>query len=76
MGIFDYPISVRLQLFSLLDSSCGDMTWMPTFLKERNDVEFTGFDIVPENIENHRNSFKDQNWKFEVCLNYFSGIKH
>eukprot|EP00092_Neocalanus_flemingeri_P008003 GFUD01008635.1.p1 GENE.GFUD01008635.1~~GFUD01008635.1.p1 ORF type:complete len:329 (+),score=89.43 GFUD01008635.1:265-1251(+) len=50
----------------ILDSSCGDMTWMPTFLRGRTDVIFTGFDIVPDNIENHRNKFKDENWNFEV----------
>jgi len=39
---------------------------MPTFLRGRIDVEFTGFDIVPANIENHRNTFKEENWNFEV----------
>eukprot|EP00092_Neocalanus_flemingeri_P055498 GFUD01065616.1.p1 GENE.GFUD01065616.1~~GFUD01065616.1.p1 ORF type:complete len:293 (-),score=77.32 GFUD01065616.1:35-913(-) len=51
---------------SLLDSSCGDMSWMPTFLENRTDVDFTGYDIVPANIENHKKNFADYNWKFEV----------
>jgi len=49
-----------------LDSSCGDMTWMPTFLANRTDVEFTGYDIVQANIEAHRKTFQHTNWKFEV----------
>jgi len=49
-----------------LDSSCGDMTWMPTFLSNRTDIEFTGYDIVEANIENHKKKFKNTDWKFEV----------
>jgi len=51
---------------SLLDSSCGDMTWMPTFLGNRSDIEFTGYDIVPANIENHKKRFNATTWNFEV----------
>jgi len=51
---------------SLLDSSCGDMTWMPTFLGNRTDIEFTGFDIVQANIDNHKNRFARTKWNFEV----------
>ena len=51
---------------SVLDSSCGDMTWMPSFLSSRSDVEYTGYDIVEENIKNHREKFRDTDWKFEV----------
>jgi hypothetical protein len=51
---------------SVLDSSCGDMTWMPSFLSVRSDVEYTGYDIVEANINNHREKFKDTDWKFEV----------
>jgi len=52
------------QKISILDSSCGDMTWMPTFLSGRNDVIYTGFDIVQQNIDNHRKNFTD--WTFMV----------
>jgi len=55
---------LNVQNISILDSSCGDMTWMPTFITGRNDVMFTGFDIVPQNIENHRKNFT--NWIFKV----------
>ena len=51
---------------SMLDSSCGDMTWMPSFLSSRSDVEYTGYDIVEANINNHREKFKDTDLKFEV----------
>ena len=51
---------------SVLDSSCGDMTWMPSFLSSRSDVEYTGYDIVEANINNHREKFRDTDWKFEV----------
>ena len=51
---------------SVLDSSCGDMTWMPSFLSSRSDVEYTGYDIVEANINNHREKFSDTDWKFEV----------
>ena len=42
------------------------MTWMPSFLSSRSDVDFTGFDIVVDNINNHRERFRDTDWKFEV----------
>ena len=51
---------------SVLDSSCGDMTWMPSFLSSRSDVVYTGYDIVEDNINNHREKFRDTDWKFEV----------
>jgi len=51
---------------TILDSSCGDMAWMPSFLNNRTDVTFTGYDIVPNNVESHRQRFKDKPWKFEV----------
>jgi len=38
---------------------------MPTFLGNRTDIEFTGFDIVKANIDNHKKKFANTNWKFE-----------
>ena len=49
------------------------MTWMPTFLWNRTDVEFTGYDIVQANIDSHRKKFEKTNWKFEV--EYIQGVK-
>jgi len=51
---------------TLLDSSCGDMAWMPTFLENRTDVVFTGYDIVPGNVEGHKKKFEGKPWNFEV----------
>ena len=48
------------------------MTWMPTFLENRSDVDFTGYDIVQANVENHKANFADKNWKFEVYFVRFT----
>ena len=47
---------------SLLDSSCGDMFWIPEFLNKRDDVIYTGYDLTDSNInankEKYRKGFK------------------
>ena len=48
----------------LLDVACGDMIWMSRFLETRDDVDFTGFDIVPEIIKHHVQKFSNRPWKF------------
>ena len=45
------------------------MNWMKHFLENRTDIEFTGYDIVPANIENHKRYFSGRNWNFEVIFN-------
>ena len=57
---------------SLLDSSCGDMMWMPLFLRNRSDVIFTGYDITASNIEAHKETFRNESWTFKVdeCYTY------
>lgn len=59
-------VVLKKETIKILDSSCGDMTWMPTFLKNRPDIEYTGYDIVKDNIDNHRGKFRKTGWKFEV----------
>merc|ERR1712212_1023053 len=71
-------MTLQKESVTLLDSSCGDMAWMPTFLgkgsnkkrtlpsENRTDVVFTGFDIVPGNVEGHQKKFSSKLWKFEV----------
>ena len=49
-----------------LDSSCGDMFWMPEFLASRSDVIFTGYDLDEGNIESNRKKFSDKPWNFKV----------
>ena len=49
-----------------LDSSCGDMFWMPEFLNSRSDVVFTGYDLDEGNIESNKKKFSDKPWTFKV----------
>ena len=50
----------------MLDVPCGDMTWMQHFLKARDDIDYTGFDIVPELIQVHKIKFKNYSeWSFQ-----------
>ena len=49
---------------SILDVPCGDMAWMYRFLEDRDDIEYTGMDIVPALIQNHQKRFKKHPWKF------------
>ena len=51
---------------SFLDSSCGDMNWMPDFLNNRTDVEFHGYDITQTNIDKHQKTFRKKPWTFKV----------
>ena len=39
---------------SILDLPCGDLQWMKRFLVTRNDVLYTGADIVPDIIDYHK----------------------
>ena len=49
-----------------LDSSCGDMFWMPEFLNSRSDVIFTGYDLDLGNIKSNKEKFRDKSWTFKV----------
>ena len=49
-----------------LDSSCGDMFWMPEFLNSRSDVIFTGYDLDEGNIKSNREKIRDKPWTFKV----------
>ena len=42
------------------------MNWMPTFLRDRTDVDYTGYDLLPINIDSARENFANETWKFEV----------
>ncbi len=51
--------------YRFLDVPCGDFQWMGYFLSSRNDVEYTGVDVVPELIENHKKKFANRtDWRF------------
>ena len=60
-------IRYGLSRVRLLDVPCGDMLWMSQFLATRDDIDYTGIDIVPELINSHRRLFADRlTWKFHV----------
>lgn len=42
----------------LLDAPCGDMQWMAKYLQTRDDIVYTGVDIVPELIAHNRKTYK------------------
>ena len=55
------------QIIRLLDIPCGDFQWMHRFLQTRNDILYTGMDIVPDLINRHQKTFKDcDQWKFVI----------
>ena len=62
--VLELKLRLGVERIRMLDVPCGDMMWMPEFLKDREDVEYTGIDIVPELIERHRKDFADKPWTF------------
>lgn len=42
---------------SLLDAPCGDFQWMRKFVMTRDDVHYTGVDVVPELIAHNAAKF-------------------
>ncbi|ELU16741.1 hypothetical protein CAPTEDRAFT_222214 [Capitella teleta] len=63
--ISDIKRELGVQRIKLLDVPCGDLAWMSRFLKTRNDIDYTGIDIVTDLIEHHKNAFKHPSWTFE-----------
>ena len=55
--ISEVRVRHNLTRVKLLDAPCGDMTWMSRFLQTRDDVEYTGIDIVPDLIEHHKQTY-------------------
>ena len=50
----------------ILDIGNGDMTWMSRFLQTRNDIHYTGVDIVPDIVKHHKEKYRKYGWNFEV----------
>ena len=46
-----------------LDSSCGDMFWMPEFLNSRSDVIVTGYDLDEGNIKSNSYPEFQRQWQ-------------
>ncbi len=58
-------VTLGVSRVHMLDIPCGDMAWMSRFLETRDDLDYTGVDIVPDLIENHKQIFKHKtNWRF------------
>ena len=63
----DIKYALNKNVIRIIDIPCGDMTWMPSFLGNRTDIEYTGVDIVPDLIVKHANQFAmHKNWNFHV----------
>ena len=64
--IDDLKMATGKKRVKVLDLPCGDMAWMSRFLVMREDVDYTGIDIVPELISNHRKAYRSYPWKFRL----------
>ena len=62
--INDLKLVLNKDRISMLDIPCGDMTWMQRFLDTRDDVDYTGMEIVPELINQHKATFANKPWRF------------
>ena len=51
-------------MVKILDVPCGDFAWMSRFLSNRDDVDYTGMDIVPELVEHHKKKYPNKRWNF------------
>jgi len=51
----------------VLDVPCGDVQYMSRFLEGRDDIIYTGIDIVPDLIEHHRKTYADRPWTFRTA---------
>ena len=59
-NVVDHPKVILVKdKISLLDSSCGDMFWMPEFLMKRDDVVYTGYDLTDSNINANNQKFRE-----------------
>ena len=57
--ISEVRLQYNLTRVRLLDAPCGDLAWMSRFLQTRDDIEYTGIDIVPGLIEHHKQLYRD-----------------
>ena len=55
----------------LLDSSCGDMFWIPEFLAARPDVAYTGYDLTETNILANREKHPQFTFKVNIVFGWF-----
>ena len=62
--IGDLKFILNKPVITILDVPCGDMNWMHRFLETRDDVNYTGVDIVPEIITDLKKKFVKKSWQF------------
>lgn len=55
----------QLNVESMLDISCGDFYWM-SHIKEIQEIEYIGADVVPALIRQNRERYVHPNWEFQV----------
>jgi len=68
IAIEHYKRQFGVQRVRLLDIPCGDLRWMSRFLMTRDDVEYTGVDIIPDLIASHTATFaKYPSWRFVIA---------
>ena len=60
-------VVVKYGIRSIIDAPCGDLTWMKTLFPffQRNNVSYTGVDIVGSQIEKHR---KQKHANHVICV--------
>ena len=54
----------ELGIESILDVPCGDFNWMRHVLRERPQVDYTGFDIVPALVQRLQEEFGSDRMRF------------
>ena len=65
----------RLSRIRILDVPCGSMEWMSRFLAMRDDIDYTGVDIVPDMIDKHRKTYAERpSWNFILSDIVHDGI--
>lgn len=64
--ITDMKKHFKLNTIRVLDVPCGDMQYMSRFLETRDDINYTGIDIVPQLIRHHREKYAHRPWTFHT----------
>lgn len=64
--ISDMKKHFKLKNIRVLDVPCGDMQYMSRFLETRDDINYTGVDIVPQLIMHHREKYAHRPWTFRA----------
>jgi SAM-dependent methyltransferase len=55
----------KLNVKKIVDVGCGDWSWMRLIIPQ-HDIEYVGYDIVPEIIQNNQERFGNDRTRFEL----------